>query len=90
MRHKLAADPPWPGNVKIKVTSDGTSEGTRVLAVDSNGVEHPVEGVTGVAWRLGLNYGDELGRLTLSLLASPAEIETDLAPDVVLESPEVE
>jgi hypothetical protein len=74
VRHKLITDLPWPGNVKLKIKSDGTREGTFVCAVDSDGVEHPVEGVTSVIWALDVNGGTELATASLRFLATPVEL----------------
>ena len=42
--------PPRPGFCKLRIKSDGTFEGTRVLVVDDLGVERELLFVSGVSW----------------------------------------
>lgn len=38
--------------MRVKIVSDGTPRGTRVLVIDDQGAEHPLTGVRSVAWSM--------------------------------------
>jgi hypothetical protein len=71
----LITDPAQPGNVKLKLVSDGTWWETRLLAVNHDGNEYEVENCMGIRWSIEASPDGELATLSVKFIAAGAEIE---------------
>jgi hypothetical protein len=70
----LLTDPPGPGDCKLRIKSDGTLEGTRVVVVDSDGRELELLGVMSVNWKLDWTKPE----LAAAELRVEGSVETEL------------
>lgn len=70
----LVTDPPGPGDCKLRINSNGTPEGTRVVVVDSDGHEHDLLYVMAVSWKLDFTKN----QLAVTELRVEAAVETEL------------
>jgi len=59
--------------VRIKIISDGTAPGTRV--VDA-GTGEPIDGITAISWKVDVNH---LAEATLTFIKVPVEAEGETA-----------
>jgi hypothetical protein len=70
----LLTDPPGPGDCKLRIKSNGTPEGTSVVAVDSDGRELELLGVMAVSWKLDISKNE----LAVAELRVEAAVDTEL------------
>lgn len=74
-RNRVFGDPPGPGECKLKIKSDGTAYGTRILIVDDAGVERHLLGAVAASWKIAV--GDELAIACVRVNESEVEIEAE-------------
>lgn len=72
--NRMIGDPPGPGECKLRIKSDGTYEGTRVLVVDDRGVERELLGATAASWKLDPG---ELAKACVRVLESEVEVDAE-------------
>lgn len=82
LKCRLVSDLPFAGECKVRVKSDGTSEGTSVFAVDSEGRELRMGGVMAIRWKL--TAGDEMATIELRV---DGDVEADLKGMLEEETP---
>lgn len=71
--NRRIGDTPSPGYCKLRITSDGTSEGTEIVVVDDIGQERVLLGAVAVSWKLGA--AGELA--TACVRVDEADVELD-------------
>lgn len=64
--------------MKIKIISDGTRQGTRIVNAKTG---EEIEGVVSVEWDMSVRYGDFESQLTLEI----ANVQLELVGDAALQ-----
>ena len=70
----MIGGPPGAGECKLRIKSDGTCTGTRVLIVDDLGVERDLLGAMAVSWKLEVGNGE---LATACVRVDEADVELD-------------
>jgi hypothetical protein len=85
-RPRLVTDPAVAGAVKLRIRSDGTCNGSYVVAIDHEGIERRVELVTAVSW--SIRAGEELAEASLTVAGVEVDLEADLDAPASTPKPE--
>lgn len=85
IRYRLFSDPPFQGECKVRIKSDGTELGTRVFVVDSEGHELQLP-VMSVSWKIVA--GSDLASVELRVDGDvEAELEATRVANIKPETP---
>lgn len=72
---RMFGEPPGPGECKLRIRSNGTTEGTSIVTVDDQGVERSLLGAEAVSWKL--EVGLEPARACVRVIESEVELEAE-------------
>jgi hypothetical protein len=71
------SDPPPPGTCKLRIRGNGDPSETFVFAVDADGVEREIVGVTAIAW--AMRDRSDVTEATITVCESDVELDVEPA-----------